>query len=72
MSYSALFALVYVFAPNVILRPYGLQDHPQLHDLVVVLLRFVAVYSLFDVPVGRRRLIDRDRPIAPVLSGLMA
>lgn len=29
------------------------------------------VYSLFDVPTGRRRLIDRDRPVAPVLSGLM-
>jgi len=46
--YVISFGGIYLFAPELILRPYGLQDHPALHDLVVFLLRFVAAYSLFD------------------------
>jgi MATE family multidrug resistance protein len=46
--YVALGASVYVFAPELILRPYGLADHDSLRELVVFLLRFVAVYSLMD------------------------
>ncbi len=30
------------------------------------------VYALFDVPAERRRRLDRDRPLAPLLSGLLA
>src|SRR5262249_47768070 len=48
MIYSALFAGVYVLAPDLILRPYGLAKHPEVHSLVVFCLRFVAAYALFD------------------------
>ena len=43
-----MFCGVYLFAPELILRPYGLADHEALRELVVHLLRFVAVYSFFD------------------------
>ena len=46
--YVGAFAVVYLFAPELILRPYGLADHEALRATVVHLLRFVAVYSLFD------------------------
>jgi MATE family multidrug resistance protein len=46
--YTGLFCLVYVFAPDLILRPYGLGDRDELRAVVVHLLRFVAVYSWFD------------------------
>lgn len=46
--YVAGFSGIYVLAPELILRPYGLADHDEVRDLVVFLLRFVAIYSLFD------------------------
>lgn len=46
--YTVAFACVYLFAPDVILRPYGLADHPDVKELVIYTLRFVAVYSFFD------------------------
>jgi len=48
MIYTAAFCLVYLFAPDAIIRPYGLGNSETLRDLVVFLLRFVAVYSFFD------------------------
>ncbi len=47
--YVTVFCGVYVFAPYAILRPYGLADNESLRELVVYLLRLVAVYSFFDV-----------------------
>jgi MATE family multidrug resistance protein len=46
--YTGLFCLVYLFAPDLILQPYGLEGRDELRALVVHLLRFVAVYSWFD------------------------
>ena len=52
-GYMLVFGAIFVFLPEVILLPYrlGLQ-HPEqfaaVHDQVVVLLRFVAVYCWFD------------------------
>ncbi len=48
MVYVSLFDAVYLFAPYAILRPYGLADNDALRDLVVFLLKLVAVYSFFD------------------------
>ncbi len=52
MGYIAIFAAIYLFAPRLILLPYALSEKtsqfPQLEEHVVHLLRFVAVYSLFD------------------------
>lgn len=46
------FALIYVFAPDVILAPYANRDDPvqfeAIRNQVVVLLRFVAAYCFFD------------------------
>jgi MATE family multidrug resistance protein len=47
--YTILFAGVYLFAPHVILKPYGIgQNQPALEALVIHVLKFVAAYSLFD------------------------
>lgn len=46
--YVVVFCGVYVLAPELILRPYGLANHDSVREVVIVLLRFVAVYSLFD------------------------
>jgi MATE family multidrug resistance protein len=46
--YTLFFCAVYLFLPDLILKPYGLADHESLRRTVVVLLRFVAVYSFFD------------------------
>jgi MATE family multidrug resistance protein len=52
MGYIAIFAAIYIFAPRLILLPYALagktNEFPQLEENVVHLLRFVAVYSVFD------------------------
>jgi MATE family multidrug resistance protein len=51
-AYMILFALVYLLLPHLILAPYKLRsnpaDFPVIEEHVVHLLRFVAVYSLFD------------------------
>ncbi|MGD9724668.1 MAG: MATE family efflux transporter [Pirellulales bacterium] len=46
--YTGLFCVVYLAVPDLILRPYGLDDHDAVRQVVVYLLRFVAVYSWFD------------------------
>ncbi len=46
--YVAAFSTLFLVAPELILSPYGLADHPEVRDLVIVLLRFVAVYAMFD------------------------
>ncbi len=50
-AYVVPFVFVYAFAPDLILRPYGLAGHDAVRELVVFLLRFVAVYCLFDAMV---------------------
>jgi MATE family multidrug resistance protein len=51
-TYMLLFGLVYVLLPDWILAPYAAYSRPdefsEIHPIVVVLLRFIAVYSLFD------------------------
>jgi MATE family multidrug resistance protein len=47
-GYTLLFCGVYLFLPDLILKPYGLAERPELRALVVSLLRFVAFYSFFD------------------------
>jgi multidrug resistance protein, MATE family len=47
-GYTLLFCGVYLFMPDLILKPYGLADREELRELVVDLLRFVAFYSFFD------------------------
>jgi MATE family multidrug resistance protein len=53
MLYMGTIALLYVLAPRLFLAPFGLYAAPgtydQIRELAVVLLRFVALYSLFDV-----------------------
>jgi MATE family multidrug resistance protein len=53
LLYMGSIALLYVVTPGLFLAPYGLYADPRVHEeirsLAVVLLRFVAVYSLFDV-----------------------
>ncbi|MCL5269109.1 MAG: MATE family efflux transporter [bacterium] len=50
--YMTIIALLYVVVPDWFLYPFGVRLQPgeydRLHDLAVVLLRFVAFYSLFD------------------------
>lgn len=50
--YMGVFACVYLFFPNVILKPYAARVDPQefdaIRDHVMLLLRFVAAYSFFD------------------------
>jgi MATE family multidrug resistance protein len=48
LAYVAVFCSLYVFAPYAILKPYGIAHDESLRELVVFLLRFVAVYSFFD------------------------
>ncbi len=48
LAYVALFCSLYVFAPYAILKPYGIADKESLRELVVFLLKLVAVYSFFD------------------------
>jgi MATE family multidrug resistance protein len=48
LSYVFAFCFIYVLAPQAILSPYGLADKPELRELVVFLLKLVAVYSAFD------------------------
>ncbi len=52
MGLIGVFAALYVFAPRLILLPYALSEKssefPNLEEHVVQLLRFVAVYSIFD------------------------
>lgn len=50
-AYVGLFCYVYLFQPDLILQPYGLGNRESIRDLVVQLLRFVAVYSFFDAMV---------------------
>jgi MATE family multidrug resistance protein len=47
-GYTLMFCGVYLFLPDLILKPYGLAERPELRVLVVSLLRFVAFYSFFD------------------------
>ncbi len=47
-AYTLLFCFVYLFMPDVILKPYDLAEHGHLRELVVGLLRLVAFYSFFD------------------------
>lgn len=51
-TYTGAFGLLYLLAPDLLLAPYAWQmsevEFPILRAEVVVLLRFVAVYSLFD------------------------
>lgn len=53
LLYMGTVALLYVLTPAVFLAPYALYaphgSFDEIHDLAVVLLRFVALYSLFDV-----------------------
>jgi MATE family multidrug resistance protein len=50
-AYVSVFCLVYVLAPEAILRPYGLAERDTLRELVVFLLKLVALYSWFDAMV---------------------
>jgi multidrug resistance protein, MATE family len=47
-AYCAAFCFVFVFVPEVILGPYDLSQREGVRELVIVLLRFVAVYCMFD------------------------
>jgi MATE family multidrug resistance protein len=48
-AYTLVFAAVYLFAPHAILKPYGIgADQPVVEQLVVHLLRLVALYAVFD------------------------
>lgn len=51
-SWMAVIASLYLFAPDVLLYTYSINSDPgefdDLHDLTVILLRFVALYCLFD------------------------
>ncbi len=52
MTYMCIVAALYVFAPGIFLAPYESQADPavfaEIRDIVIVLLRFVAFYSIFD------------------------
>ena len=50
-AFTLTFAAVYILAPDLILMPYAAKagpDFPAIREQVVLLLRFVAVYSIFD------------------------
>ncbi|REK19629.1 MAG: MATE family efflux transporter [Planctomycetota bacterium] len=47
-AYVAAFGALYLFAPYAILKPYGLAEQDGVRELVVFLLKLVAVYSFFD------------------------
>jgi MATE family multidrug resistance protein len=46
--YTLVFCGVYLLAPDLILKPYGLAGRDDLREMVIGLLRFVAFYSFFD------------------------
>lgn len=50
--YMTLFAIAYTVFPGLFLRPFGYQEDPavfkQVYEYGVVLLRFIAIYSIFD------------------------
>lgn len=50
--YMASISVLYLTAPEIFIKPFALRSDPQafkqLHDIIIVLLRFVAVYSIFD------------------------
>jgi len=52
LVYMATFAMIYLLFPDIILMPYAANADPQqfaeLRDHTVVLLRFIAVYAIFD------------------------
>jgi len=52
LLYMGVVALLYLVAPDLFLAPYGLYANPgtyeEIRRLAAVLLRFVAIYSLFD------------------------
>jgi len=52
IAYISVWTIVYIALPHMLLLPYQLMarqaDFRQIRDLAVILLRFVAVYSLFD------------------------
>jgi len=51
-TYMVLISLFYVFMPGLFLRPFGMKSDPesfqQIYDYGVVLLRFIALFSIFD------------------------
>jgi MATE family multidrug resistance protein len=51
-AYMSVFIVIYLVAPDAILAPYAYYSHQDdfaaIHSEVVLLLRFVAFYSLFD------------------------
>jgi MATE family multidrug resistance protein len=48
-SYTAVLASVYLFAPHIILKPYGIAaSQPEVEELMFFLLKLMAVYSIFD------------------------
>ena len=51
-TYMILISLGYVLAPGMFLRPFGMKSDPEtfnkIYEYGVVLLRFIALYSLFD------------------------
>ncbi len=51
-SYMAVLSVLYVFLPNIFLAPFAAQadeqSFVQIREITIVLLRFVAFYSLFD------------------------
>jgi MATE family multidrug resistance protein len=49
--YVSVFCAAYLFAPELIMRPYGLAEHETLSELVVFVLKLVALYSWFDAMV---------------------
>ncbi len=52
VAYMVLFAVLYVTIPEVFLLPFGAKADPTefipLRDMAVIMLRFVAIYSLVD------------------------
>ena len=52
LAYMAACSALYLFAPRLLLAPYGARanaDYQEVAEIGVVLLRFVAVYSIFDM-----------------------
>ncbi len=48
IAYVSVFAWVYLFAPEAILKPYGIGDNQALRELAIFLLKLVTIYSFFD------------------------
>jgi MATE family multidrug resistance protein len=47
----SIFCAIYLFAPQMIMRPYGLEAHDSLRATVVFLLKIVALFTWFDAMV---------------------